>query len=141
MNTRVEQFVAALRSGQYKKTKVKLRIDDTFCALGVACEVYRQATGRGKWEEGFYMSGEDNRIRPFRCNSGLLGESRLPFDVQAYFGFHTDQGLFGFYTHKDFTVARINGYLSMSELNDLTPLTFEQIADIVEDNYGQIFHE
>ena len=33
------KWVAALRSGEYKKTTRRLRADDKFCCLGVLCEV------------------------------------------------------------------------------------------------------
>lgn len=36
---RMELFVAALRSGDYRQAKHKLAVDGGYCCLGVACEV------------------------------------------------------------------------------------------------------
>lgn len=48
------KWIAALRSGNYKQAKHRLRIEHTdgsasYCCLGVLCELYRQETGEGKW--------------------------------------------------------------------------------------------
>lgn len=36
-------WVEALRSGEYKQTKFQLRKDDSFCCLGVLCNLHAQA--------------------------------------------------------------------------------------------------
>jgi hypothetical protein len=44
------KWLEALRSGDYKQGKDGLRKnDDTFCCLGVLCDVYRKETGDGLW--------------------------------------------------------------------------------------------
>lgn len=58
MNTEVKTlWLEALRSGEYKHGRNRLKVDaldenDTpkFCCLGVLCEVYSKATGKGTWE-------------------------------------------------------------------------------------------
>jgi hypothetical protein len=42
-------WVDALRSDRYAQTTDALRWDDGHCCLGVACDVYREATGSGQW--------------------------------------------------------------------------------------------
>src|SRR4051812_19674656 len=50
MNPEIKkQWVAALRSGEFKQGKAALRNGDTFCCLGVLCELHRRANG-GEWE-------------------------------------------------------------------------------------------
>lgn len=44
-----EKWIAALRSGEFKQTQKRLRKDDTYCCLGVLCELYRRETGLGAW--------------------------------------------------------------------------------------------
>lgn len=56
MNTthtnRIRQWVAALTSGKFRQGKNMLRTPrNNYCCLGVACEVYHQATGKGRWEK------------------------------------------------------------------------------------------
>jgi hypothetical protein len=42
-----QQWLAALRSGNYSQTKDALRDDRGFCCLGVACDIYNPA----QWSE------------------------------------------------------------------------------------------
>lgn len=52
MNENAKLWVEKLRSGEFQQGKLALhRIDnqDSYCCLGVACELYRQATGKGEW--------------------------------------------------------------------------------------------
>jgi hypothetical protein len=43
MNTNAKAWVAALKSDKYKQGKGQLRQGDTFCCLGVACDLYEKA--------------------------------------------------------------------------------------------------
>ena len=54
MNENAKKWVAALRSGDYEKTTRHLRTKNGFCCLGVACDLYEKATGKGKWKLGYY---------------------------------------------------------------------------------------
>lgn len=48
-----QRWVAALRSGRYKQGRSRLRKkDDTFCCLGVACDLLIQDGLLPPWEEG-----------------------------------------------------------------------------------------
>ena len=38
---RIKRFVKALRSGKYKQTTGKLQNANSYCCLGVACDLYR----------------------------------------------------------------------------------------------------
>ncbi len=46
-----QKWVQALKSGDYGKSKGRLRTKDTFDALGVLCEIHRKTTRKGdcKW--------------------------------------------------------------------------------------------
>lgn len=51
MNPEIKKdWVAALRSGQYKQGQNRLHADDRFCCLGVLCDITRPITG-GMWLE------------------------------------------------------------------------------------------
>jgi len=48
MNTEIkDKWITALRSGQYKQGKHRLRDNDKFCCLGVLCDV----VDKTKWED------------------------------------------------------------------------------------------
>lgn len=54
------EWVAALRSGNYKQGRNYLRQGDEFCCLGVLCDI----SGLGKWENDVgvvqaYVAGEE----------------------------------------------------------------------------------
>ena len=49
MNDNAKKWVKALRSGDYKQGHGRLRTDDTFCCLGVACDLYAQEHPEAKW--------------------------------------------------------------------------------------------
>lgn len=67
-----ERWLAALRSGDYKQGTDRLRIENTFCCLGVLCDLYAQET-KTDWivdEIGNYEF--------------LEGWGALPLDVQDW---------------------------------------------------------
>src|SRR5258708_2356684 len=70
---RVRAWVKALRSGEYRQGNFMLRpTDDTYCCLGVACEVAQL---------------------PYRANAGAL-----PDEVAEYYGLDNDPLLTSRYT-------------------------------------------
>lgn len=63
--TPVELWVDALRSGEFAQCRSELRKGDgSLCAGGVACELYRRATGRGEWTDAGFAT-YDKGIFPF----------------------------------------------------------------------------
>ena len=69
---RKEMLVAALRSGKYKQGTNRLRDEDAFCCLGVACDI----SGLAKWDNGRYM----------------LSKLELPDEVRLFYGFVVSNG-------------------------------------------------
>ena len=70
------KWVTALRSGKYQQTQGRLRAGDgqSFCCLGVLCDLYVKATPGVLWD-GYYSGGK------------LLGESNyLPKEVIEWAG-------------------------------------------------------
>lgn len=51
-------LIEALESGLYTQTKSRLKSHThggCFCVMGVACEVFRQRTGIGEWEDTTFV--------------------------------------------------------------------------------------
>jgi hypothetical protein len=46
-----ELWVTALRSGTYQQGQGALRRDDTYCCLGVLCDLYAQVHPTAKWSD------------------------------------------------------------------------------------------
>lgn len=111
---KADLLVAALRSGDFKQTTGVLRNGDSFCCLGVACEIYRQNTGQGEWGH--------NEI--FVDHTGDKSFATMPAGVVEWFG------------AKDFnpnTSIELDGMPGqpLASLND-SGWTFAQIADLIE---------
>jgi hypothetical protein len=81
------KWVAALRSGEYTQGKNSLRnIDDSFCCLGVLCDLYSKETGQ-PWDRGCirnyaFMNAEidlPNKVREWAAldSQGLFNVERV----------------------------------------------------------------
>ena len=70
-----ERWVTALESGDYKQTRGRLRDDNGFCCIGVACDVL----GLGKWVScgGWWMYTDGRREERY----GLLGIVRKRLSI------------------------------------------------------------
>lgn len=114
----MQQLIAALRSRTYQQGAMQLRTETGYCCLGVACDVYHRATGRGMWQRGdfggwlFLADGVDSR-------------TYLPPAVQQAFGFHSIN------PYPDNKGTRHDAEGPLSRLND-TRVSFSEIADLLE---------
>ena len=119
-------WVAALRSGQYNQAQGQLRNGDSYCCLGVACEL----SGLGEWDG-------DQTLPTYVANSSY-SHSVLPEPIKRYYGLHNDSGSYKHivpvddddYDH-DLKPEENWYYDSLTELND-GGKTFAEIADIIE---------
>lgn len=116
---RIRLLIDALRSGDFTQASGRLRVDDSYCCLGVACEVYKETTGDGEWCDN---SGDDDS--EFVPSTGQSDDLTLPETVQEWFGFVTAGGAFE-------VQDRYGNELALTDLND-AGFTFEQIADVIE---------
>jgi hypothetical protein len=81
---RIEMIAAALESGKFEQALGALRVGDGYCCLGVACEIYRQVTGRGEWVIG---QGQLQNRPTFKTEDRMLGEGAvLPPEVANWYG-------------------------------------------------------
>lgn len=114
------RWVAALRSGEYTQTQGALRRGDSFCCLGVLCDLYAK-DGHAEWQKGF-----DQRYMMLG-NSGLIPDAvndwaGLPYDSMGHV-----KVKIGRYAH------------SLPQFNDgsgdnepIQARTFAEIADAIE---------
>jgi hypothetical protein len=81
MNARIKQlWLDALRSGNYSQWQGRLRNGDSFCCLGVLCDLHRKETGAGRW-----TSVADERSYELPDNSSIA-EFYLPTEVAIWAG-------------------------------------------------------
>lgn len=113
MNPNIEQWVEALRSGQYTQTLTRLRYKDTYCCLGVACDLYNKDTQKGIW----LKRTVNQDVYTFNIGSKIV-EYVLPIPVREWLGISSQH-------------ARIYGFM-----ND-TGRDFDQIANRIEEDYNE----
>jgi hypothetical protein len=131
VNDNAKKWVDALRSGRFKQGRGSLRYDDSYCCLGVACQVYKEETGEGKWTpyDGAYMRFDlDDRSSFFI----------LPQVVQEWLGLRTETG--DFEETKTLTVLN-DGVSPSGEDAGEAPFSFAEIADVIESEPEGLFLE
>lgn len=116
------KWVQALRSGDYRQGKGRLRVGETYCCLGVLCEL---AVQDGVVSRNLCQPLGDVYLYYYTGKGSLpiQRESLLPFEVQEWARLDT-----------------INPRVRLEWGTDLTPLasindagfTFEVIADLIE---------
>lgn len=83
MNENAEKWVAALESGEYQQTNCRLRAGNSFCCLGVACDVAVKA-------------GVPIEVEPPEDSEGLWHydgvDGVLPEAVQNWLGLASEMG-------------------------------------------------
>ena len=83
-----ELWVKALRSGEYTQAAGVLRRDDSFCCLGVLCDLYREATSDGTWDETPRSEPDGLPVYAFAG-----AEETLPNEVITWAGMETPNGI------------------------------------------------
>ncbi len=108
----MELWVAALRSGKYKQAKNRLRDGDSFCCLGVLCDI----SGIGTWKQNL-----------FTTNDGQTCSNVLSPAVQAYSGINFECG----------RLIITNDTTQLAILND-SGKSFEEIAALIEKHHEEL---
>lgn len=114
MNDNARKWIAALRSGEFRQGRGQLRRDNSYCCLGVACELYRRENG-GEWRH------LGNGRFSFFDVAGLL-----PNEVQCWLGLRRCDG---FYGGSSLVGGNDGGY------------SFAEIADLIESEPEGLFVE
>lgn len=127
---RREKWIKALRSGEYKQGFTRLRQDDRYCCLGVACDVYHQMTGEGQWIDSSFK-GFVFRIRPEDTGGAQIF---LPRTVANFFGVKTPTGEFMERDAMNALKPTKTYVRSLSGMNDSGEFTLEEVADFLENN-------
>jgi hypothetical protein len=115
-------WLDALTSGQYTQAKDALRLNNTHCCLGVLCDLYSKATGKGAWVVSAHSPSKALGVEDFEVD-GVVGGGLPPPAVIEWAGLNDEAP----------TVRTPHGqYESLALLND-TGKSFGQIAELIEE--------
>ena len=118
----LKKWLAALRGGEYKQGRNRLKAGNKFCCLGVVCDMYAKEN-KIKWEKTFNES------------KSLLGERLcLPNEVIKWLGVRSSNGMF----NKDIK-AKDRYNASLISLNDQAGMSFKEIADFIDEHRKDVF--
>lgn len=126
----IRTWVETLRSGKYKQGTFVLRDrKDKFCCLGVLCDIVKDQVNLD-WEfDGLYSIGNSKTVLPTSIvnfvgtisqDDGRILISKTNTKLQEYLGYRVD------------TIIR---HTTLIALNDYYRLSFDQIADILEEEF------
>lgn len=116
---RMKMLIDAMRSGNYAQGRLSKRLGDSFCAIGLACELSNLGSWAGKKGEHYqdYVIGEKQSYQ------------FLPQVIIDYYGFKTIES---------FPIVLANKIPKLiTDLNDSDRLSFGEIADLLEKTYLQ----
>jgi hypothetical protein len=117
MNPEVKaKWLKALRSGEYKQGRQRLRKDNRFCCLGVLCDIYIKDTQRGKWENDTFIDVDGARERGILTNG-----------VVEWSGLENGNPTLTVYSEA------LKDLDSLTEMND-RGMSFNEIANFIEQN-------
>ena len=122
-----EQLCVALEDGSYTQTTDQLHRADnnTFCCLGVACDLLEV----GQWRGDTYVVVRANGYEPSYDGS-------LPPEVAAAFGFRSNTG-----DIDRFELENADQYArSLTGMNDDAHFSFVEIADFIRNHPERVFN-
>jgi hypothetical protein len=132
MNKHLKAWLDALRSGKYYQGEGRLRSENKYCCLGVACDVLRDEV-KGKWDS------VDTFITPISTSVSFMSQEvlnvlDLPEEMNGNYNILVDvpKELAKGWTGCD------GSFVKVSVLNDTYQFTFEQIADAIESTYNRL---
>jgi hypothetical protein len=106
MNEHIKAWLEALRSGKYKQHKTSLRSNDSFCCVGVECDVFSSE----QWRPVNQTIGWQNP------GTDLCSFAEVPVVVKEASGFSD------------------KFYDRLYKWNDVHDKTFTEIADFIEES-------
>lgn len=114
---RVLNWIAALRSGEYKQAKERLRIGNDFCCLGVACNLYDPKKWKALPDHEFAFRSHDD-------TTAWDAKVSLSDEVMDHFMLQDEDG-----GYREFKPTQ--NYHTLAGAND-SGQSFKQIAKIIE---------
>ena len=123
------QWARALESGEYKQAQGSLREGDSFCCLGVLCNLHAQA----------HPEIAMNEHLP---NMYMDHDMDLPSEVVHWAGMYTEEGKFNVQLNRVYgeTIKDQHGdpVHSLVDMNDTLGYDFKKIAKAIRKHYAML---
>ena len=117
-----DEWVKALRSGEYKQARKSLRKGNKYCCLGVLCDLSK----KGKWTSDSKTPRDScgRLVKEYKYvpELGTVGYGFLPQDIRAWAGMRSNSGHWS------------TEQKSLADMNDRGD-SFKVIADVIEKNW------
>ncbi|MGL4632616.1 MAG: hypothetical protein ACRCVT_15540 [Leadbetterella sp.] len=147
-NSKLKLWVEVLKENKYLQAKGSLKKGNSFCCLGVACDIYKKEVN-GKWLKGdFIISLDDGKVKSKNSQA-------LPDDVYKLLGFNANvpkiskkiaaQICAEFELTSTYNInlkrwyedggSKVSKYFSIAALNDIFDFSFPMIARALELQY------
>jgi hypothetical protein len=126
------KWVNALRSGKYSQTKSCLKDDKGFCCLGVLTDIYISEHENAEWEKvsSEYAEMLDlkdrGEVSEFNGTAEMLSPEVYKWVSGADDTYYAELKIF---LESDFGPSKV----TLWELNDIHEYSFDQIADLIEE--------
>lgn len=114
-----EQWLQALRSGQYQQATKQLRYHNNFCCLGVLCDLHSKETGEKNWRTVTVGHKTHDPDLMYSSMVYINMEGILPDEVIKWSGLRDP----------DPTINKV----PLSKLND-GGMSFDEIAQLIEEH-------
>ena len=122
-------WIEALESGKYEKGKGTLRgADDSYCCLGVLCDIYRTRRRKGSWKTDTYgqfyfeVSGVN---KDYRFDDNYRSDVNLPSKVATWAGLTLHDPIVD--------LEEYDEPVCISWVNDEEAETFEPIVKLIKE--------
>jgi hypothetical protein len=115
------KWITALRNGDYTQGTKALKTDDSFCCLGVLCDIYKKETNLGTWDTNTRSMSDTFLCKDKDGNVEEEAHGILPMQVRLWARLNDCNPKIG------------NNDRLLAELND-EGNSFDQIADLIENN-------
>lgn len=128
MNKEIKaRWIQALRSGNYAQGKYNLRRQDSYCCLGVLCDIVKDEVNYN------WLPVDDSLGTFYKIYKIDQADEILPESVAIYAGLNDCSPQVGVIcTCED--EERVE-YLQIANLNDSGDYSFEQLADLIEKQF------
>lgn len=133
----IQKWIDALTSGEYQQGRGMLQSTaGEYCCLGVLCDLYIKETGQGSWVRGSALIKGDEFVE-FAHGSDYV-YSMPTWEVYRWAGLAEGEDEYEkapTWVEVDNEEKDIRGTFCLTDLNDSKNFTFEDIANVLRENY------